>query len=169
MNIYLCGFMGCGKSTVGKLLAEKLSMEFIDMDEAIENFCGMTIPEIFSSFGEEGFRERETEICRRLSERDSLIVACGGGAVLRNKNVDIIKNKGGHIVFLRVPEENLIKRLRSDPTPRPVIKDKNDGEILEIYRSRLPKYISAAEIIVDCCENPEENAERIIISIKGKI
>lgn len=168
MNIYLCGFMGCGKSTVGKILAKKLSMEFIDMDTAIEDFYKMKIPEIFSSYGEEGFRERETEICRILSEKDSLIVACGGGAVLRKENVEIIK-KSGTIVFLKVPEENLINRLRNDPTPRPVIQNKSDENILEIYRNRLPKYLEAAEKIVDCCENPEENAERIVSSLKKKL
>lgn len=168
MNIYLCGFMGCGKSTVGKILAKKLSMEFIDMDTAIEDFYKMTILEIFASYGEEGFRERETEICRMLSEKDSLIVACGGGAVLRKGNVDIIK-KGGTIVFLKVPEENLINRLRNDPTPRPVIQNKSDEDILEIYKSRLPKYLEAAEITVNCCESPEENAERILDAVKEKL
>lgn len=168
MNIYLCGFMGCGKSTVGKVLAKKLSMEFIDMDTAIEDFYKMTIPEIFSAYGEEGFRERETEICRMLSENDSLIVACGGGAVLRKENVEIIK-KSGTIVFLKVPEENLINRLRNDPTPRPVIQNKSDDDILEIYTGRLPKYLEASEKIVDCCENPEENAERILDAVKEKL
>ncbi len=168
MNIYLCGYMGCGKSTVGKILAEKLSADFVDMDDAIEKFYNMTIPEIFSSFGEEGFRERETEICRLLSQRDSLIVACGGGAVLRKENVDIIK-KGGKVVFLKVPEENLINRLRKDPTPRPVIQNKSDAEILEIYRQRLPKYLGAAQITVECGENPEENAELIISSLNKKL
>lgn len=168
MNIYLCGFMGCGKSTVGKILAKTLSMEFTDMDIAIEDFYKMTIPEIFKAYGEKGFRERETEICRLLSEKDSLIVACGGGAVLRKENVDIIK-KNGTIVFLRVPEDNLIKRLRSDPTPRPVIENKSDEEILAIYRQRLSKYLDASEIIVDCCEKPEENADRIVNSVMRKM
>lgn len=160
--------MGCGKSTVGKILAQKLSADFVDMDDAIEKFYHMTIPEIFSAFGEEGFRERETEICRLLSEKDSLIVACGGGAVLRQENVDIIK-KGGTLIFLKVPEANLIKRLRKDPTPRPVIQNKSDTEILEIYRQRLPKYLGAAQITVECGENPEENAERIIACLEKKM
>lgn len=160
MNIYLCGFMGCGKSTVGKILAEKLKINFTDADNEIVSLSGMTIPEIFEKQGEEGFRNTETQVFKALSEKSGFVVACGGGAVLKRENCEIMK-KSGKIVFLKVPEENLIKRLRNDKNPRPVIKNKTDEEIIALYEGRLPLYLEAADLSVDCCENPSENAERI--------
>lgn len=160
MNIYLCGFMGCGKSTVGKILAEKLNMNFTDADDEIAALAGMTIPEIFEKHGEEGFRNTETQVFKALSEKSGFVAACGGGAALRKENRELMK-KSGKTVFLKVPEENLIKRLRRDENPRPVIKNKTDEEIISLYRERLPAYHEAADSAVDCCEDPLENAERI--------
>ena len=110
-NIVLCGFMGCGKSTVGKNLARKTGKKFIDMDSYIEKKAGMTVTEIFDKFGEKGFRQMEYEACKELSEMKGLIIASGGGAFTFRRNVDVFKGKD-IIVFLDVPIETINEEKR---------------------------------------------------------
>ena len=97
-NIFLIGFMGVGKSTMARLLAEALQMELIEMDETIEAEQEMTINEIFAQKGEEGFRDIESALVERISQEKKAIISCGGGAVLRAKNVENMK-KSGKIIF----------------------------------------------------------------------
>ena len=101
MNIVLCGFMGCGKTTVGKILSEKLSMKFVDVDELIEQEQGMTISEIFEKYGEIGFRKIENETIKKVSQWNNAIVSTGGGSVLNVDNVTALKSSG-KIFFLDV-------------------------------------------------------------------
>lgn len=165
MNIFLCGFMGCGKSTIGKIFAEKSGMTFIDMDTYIEEKAGLKIPEIFAKYGEEGFRKIEHEACAELAAKKDSVIACGGGAALFAENAEAMK-QGGILVFLDVPPENLIRRLRLSSAPRPVIEGKSDGEILEIYEKRLPLYLRHCTAIIPCGENAERNAEKILGYLK---
>ena len=101
MTIYLCGFMGCGKSTVGKLLAQKLGMRFTDLDDYIESSAGMSIPDIFSEKGEPYFREKEAQAVKELSAENS-VVACGGGTII-NDNSARIARENGPVIFLDLP------------------------------------------------------------------
>lgn len=147
-NIILCGFMGCGKTSIGRKLAQKCGREFIDMDKYIEDKTGMTVTEIFAEKGESGFREIETEACRELSEKDNLIIAAGGGTLTFTKNVDILK-KGGKIVFIDVSYENLCERLKHD-THRPLLQVENRNEVIkELLKKRLPLYRAAASVYVN--------------------
>lgn len=147
-NVILCGFMGCGKSSVGRKLARFTEREFVDMDSYIEEKTGMTVSDIFAQKGESGFRKLETEACRELSERDNLIIAAGGGTLTFPQNVEILK-QGGRIIFIDVSYENLCERLSRD-TQRPLLQVENRNEVIrELLEKRLPLYKEASSIYVN--------------------
>ncbi len=147
-NIILCGFMGCGKSTIGRRLSKKTGAEFVDMDKYIEEKAGLTVAEIFEQFGEEGFRKMEREACRELAEKSGLIIAAGGGTLTFRENVDVLGSTG-RIVFINVSYEQLCERLKRD-TRRPLLQVENRNErIRELLTERLPMYNRAASIVVD--------------------
>lgn len=147
-NIILCGFMGCGKSSIGRKLSRKTGREFVDTDSYIEKKTGKTVSEIFAEVGESGFRKIETEVCRELSDRDDLIIAAGGGTLTIPENVEILK-KGGRIIFIDVSYENLCERLSRD-TRRPLLQVENRNEVIkELLTKRLPLYRAAASVFVN--------------------
>lgn len=147
-NIILCGFMGCGKSTIGRILSKRAGLEFVDMDLYIQDKAGMTVSEIFEKYGEERFREMETEACRELAERENLVIAAGGGTLAFQRNIDILKSSG-RIIFIDVSYENLCIRLRRD-TRRPLLQVENrDERIKELLEKRLPIYRGAASVIMN--------------------
>ena len=147
-NIILCGFMGCGKSSIGRVLARRTKRGFVDMDRYIEEKTNMTVAEIFAEKGESGFREIETEACRELSGRENLIIAAGGGTLTIPLNVEILK-KGGRIIYIEVSLENLCERLKHD-TRRPLLQVENRVEVIEeLLNKRLPLYRKAASVYVN--------------------
>jgi len=147
-NIVLCGFMGCGKSTVGKRLAARLHMTFTDMDSYIEEQAGRTISAIFEQDGEAAFREAEHRACVALGQEQGLVIATGGGAVLRPDNVEALR-ANGTVVFLNVDVQTVLKRLKND-TSRPLLQrpDKEDA-VRTLMQQRLPLYRAAAAVTVD--------------------
>lgn len=160
-NIFLMGFMGAGKTTVGKILAKKLKLTFIDLDEVIEKELNLTIQEIFSRYGEDFFRDAETKALRSIADKDRYVVATGGGVVLRKGNWQIMI-ANGITVYLRAPAEVLWTRVRNN-TSRPLLQVENPFERLcELFTQRIPQY-EKADLIVDT-ENvtPEDVAEEII-------
>lgn len=164
-NIVLCGFMGCGKSTVGKNLARKTGRKFVDMDTYIEEKAGMTVSEIFEKHGENGFRDMEHEACRELSEMSGLIIASGGGAFTFKRNSEVFKSKDT-IVLIDVELETIKYRLRNDKT-RPLLqKPDKDRVMQELYEKRLPLYKSAADITVKGKNTPLKTAFEIIDAVE---
>lgn len=152
-NIILCGFMGCGKSTVGALLAKKNGMSFIDLDSYIEKKQNKTISEIFEESGEEHFRMLEREAARELSEKRGIILAAGGGTLTFRENVDIL-HKSGIIILLDVPVEKIASRLKNDTT-RPLLnREDRENAMRELYNKRLPLYRDAADIIINADQSP---------------
>ena len=146
-NIVLCGFMGCGKTTVGKELSRLIGSEFIDMDAYIESEAGRRIDEIFLQSGEAEFRAIESDAAKKLSQQQGLVISAGGGAVLRPENVSAFK-EGGLIVFIDVPLDVIKKRLIGDTT-RPLLnRADRDAAMLELYNSRIPVYTDVADLIV---------------------
>ena len=137
MNIYLTGMMGCGKTTLGALLAEQAGAEFLDMDAQIVREEGKSIPQIFAEAGEDGFREIETRVLSEIAERDGLVVACGGGVVLLERNVEIMKQSGKIYFIDRAPEEIL---QGMDMSGRPVLRD-GEKTFQEVYK-KTPAYLS---------------------------
>lgn len=147
-NIILCGFMGCGKSTIGRKLSQRLEKEFVDMDRYIEAKEGLTVKEIFEKYGEEKFRELETQACRELSEKSDLIIAAGGGTLTFQRNIDILSSSG-RIVYVDVKYEMLCERLKRD-TRRPLLQVENRNEVIkELLEKRRPIYERAASIYID--------------------
>ena len=163
-NIVLCGFMGCGKSTVGKNIARKTGKKFLDMDSYIEKKAGMTVSEIFDKYGESAFRDMEHEACKELSEMKDLIIASGGGAFTFERNVEVFKGKDT-IVLLDVPLNIIKYRLRNDKT-RPLLqRPDRDKAMQELYDKRLPLYKSAADIIVSGKNTPIKTAFTVIDAV----
>lgn len=148
-NIVLIGFMGSGKTTFGKALAEHMHMEFLDTDAYIEERAGKSIPEIFAEDGEEAFRRLETEVLMYL--RDSVsgtVFATGGGMPLRQENARLLKEIG-KVCYLTAAPQVIYDRVKGD-TNRPLLQDKDPyGRICHLMRERRPLYEKAADVIVD--------------------
>ena len=147
-NIVLVGMMGAGKSTVGRIVARRLSREFRDSDLEIERRCGVRIPVIFDIEGEPGFRERESQVLAELCTLDGVVLATGGGAVLAEHNRRRLA-ESGTVVYLHARPRALWRRLRHDrnrpllATPDPVAR------LEELYALRDPLYRGLADLVVD--------------------
>lgn len=147
-NLILIGFMGVGKSSVGKELSLMLKRELIDTDTYIEAKMRMSISEIFESFGEPYFRGLERELCQSLSERRSKIVATGGGIIKNADNIENLK-QGGIIIYLKSYPENIAYNLRYDNS-RPLLRvDNKLKKISELMAEREHYYNEYADIIID--------------------
>lgn len=148
-NIILIGFMGCGKTTMGKVLSKELSYRHVDTDKEIEKNEGCSIKDIFKKNGEEYFRRLETETIRTLgSTLSKSIVSTGGGLPLNPVNADILK-KMGFVVYLNVNEETVWQRLKNDKT-RPLLqKPEPEKEIRRLLEYRNPLYVLAAHLVVE--------------------
>lgn len=134
MNIILSGFMGCGKTTIGKIIARKLNLDFIDTDKLIEEREGRKIREIFDTDGEGYFRDKEHEICAELSREDNMVIATGGGALTFNRNKEVL-SKNGRIIFIDVDLDTIIKRIGND-SRRPLL----NSETRALFDKRNPIY-----------------------------
>jgi shikimate kinase len=160
--IYLTGFMGSGKTTIGRALSEKLGIPVIDTDEMIEKKAGKTIPAIFADEGEERFRKYEQEILKQLPTND-VIITTGGGMVISKENRSWMK-KHGNVIFLSCSLDIIYQRLQSD-TNRPLFSQ-NKEKMKELYEKRLPYYLEAAFTIDTSHKSVEEIVEDIVRMIK---
>lgn len=164
-NIILCGFMGSGKTTVGRRMAPLAKMQFIDLDDYIAERQGKTVSAIFAGQGEEAFRRMETEAATALSNRTGLVIAAGGGTLLRAANVRIFR-KNGSIVLLDTPLSILQERLKND-TFRPLLQRPDRKQfIADLYRRRMPAYCMAADFIVEGGYPAEKVAAQILDRIR---
>lgn len=146
-NIFLIGFMGCGKTTVARELNRLFGLTVIEMDQLIEEREGMSIPDIFAQKGEAYFRSCETTLLRELQRRSNLVVSCGGGVALREENVALMKSQG-RIVLLTATPETILERVRDDQN-RPVLNGKKTiTDIEALLALRWPAYEKAADILV---------------------
>ncbi len=164
-NIYLIGFMGVGKSTIGKLLAEEMKGQLIEMDETIEAEQQMSINEIFAQHGEAHFLDLESELVARIAAEENQIVSCGGGAVLREENVANMK-KSGHIIFLSATPESIYERVRYS-TNRPLLNGNMNVEyIAGLMEKRRAIYEGAADItIVTDGKEKEKIVEEVLDTV----
>lgn len=164
-NIILTGFMGSGKTEVGKELSSMLGYTFIDVDEEIVKSENMPITEIFRQFGEPYFRDIETKIIKAVSSLKSAVIATGGGAVLRKENTDALR-ENGIIVWLKARAETILKRTSNDSS-RPLLQVPNPLEkIKELLTYRAPFY-EKADIIIDTEDKtPLKIAEEILKAVE---
>lgn len=146
-NIFLIGFMGCGKSTMAKMLSECRGLELVEMDETIEAEAGMSINEIFETYGEEHFRDLESQLITRIAEKGNAVVSCGGGAILRPQNVETMK-KNGKVVYFSATPETIYQRVKNS-TNRPLLNGNMNVEyIASLIEKRLPRYLAAADVTI---------------------
>lgn len=166
-NIVLTGFMGTGKTAVGRELSRLLNMKLIDVDTEIEKSQKMTINEIFRQFGEPRFREIETEMVKKVSEDNNIIISTGGGIVLRQENMDSLR-ENGVIVCLTATPETILKRT-SHNSDRPLLQVEDPlKKIKELLDFRKPFY-DKADIMIDTeGKTPLQIAEEIIEKVKGE-
>ena len=148
MSIVLVGLPGSGKSTVGRHLARRLGLDFIDSDHVIEQRLGCSIRDFFAREGESAFRDLEQQVLADLAAGPACVLATGGGSVLRPANRDTLR-AAGHVVYLRASPEDLWRRLRND-TKRPLLQVADPQKALrDLYAQRDPLYREVAEFIVD--------------------
>lgn len=146
-NIFLVGPMGAGKSTVGRQLAKSLNMEFVDCDREIEKRTGVDISIIFELEGEDGFRKRERAMIERLTERDGIVLATGGGAVLDEENRARLRTRG-FAIYLNAPIDLLLERTARDKH-RPLLQtDDPKATLVALAEEREPLYQQVADMVV---------------------
>jgi len=154
MLLFLVGYMGCGKSSIGRALARRLGCRFQDMDVLLEQRCGRSVREIFATEGEEWFRERERDVLRELiagTERN-VVVATGGGAPCFFDNMERM-NGAGQTVYFRMSPAKLAARLEHGKAKRPLLKDKTPEELEEFIRDNLARretFYLRSKLIIDC-------------------
>lgn len=163
MKIYVIGFMGAGKTTVGRELARRLDVPFFDLDEMVEAAEGMSIKEIFAEKGEPHFRKRERDLLNSTQFLEHAVVATGGGTFTFEDNIQFIKGEGLS-VYLSAPFALLRNRISDKAAERPLFRD--DLATLELYQYRL-KYYKMADIAVEMRqdETPAEVAERLLLML----
>ena len=166
-NIALTGFMGSGKSAVGKVLAGRLGRRFVELDDVIEEMAGKSIPDIFRQDGEIAFRELEIEATGRVSKGSDLVIACGGGIVLNMINIDRLRETS-RIVYLTASPGAVLRRTRADDNERPLLNVPAPAErIRELLRFRRPFYERAADLRISTSRlSTDSVAERIISRLK---
>ena len=166
MRIFIVGPMASGKSTLGKKLAQTLSIDFVDTDREIEKKAGAEISWIFEVEGEKSFRERERKILKKSINKDDVVISTGGGIVTVKENRALMTTNG-KVVYLKTPLEIQLKRTEKDKK-RPLLAKGNKKEILEaLKKERDPKYEEIADITID--QNGQKNRKTIINEIIDKL
>ncbi len=157
-NIFLIGPMGAGKSTIGRLLAERLVLPFKDSDHEIEARSGADIPWIFDVEGEAGFRRRETAVLADLTCEQGIVLATGGGAILKEENRTLLK-QGGTVVYLAASVEQQYARTRRD-RQRPLLREADPhARLAQLFAEREPLYLS----IADCVVTTDRRTPRLVV------
>jgi shikimate kinase len=166
MNLVLIGYRGTGKSSVGKILAERLGRTLVSTDAEVVSLAQLTIPDIVTRFGWDHFRDLESLICRDLAGKDGLIIDTGGGVILRQENVDVLK-RNGRLFWLTAEVSSIVKRIGGD-TQRPSLTGTKSftEEVEEVLGERRPKYAAAADhIIATEDRTPAQVAETILATL----
>lgn len=168
MNIVLTGFMASGKTEVGKRLATKLKMQYIDVDEVIEKDTNLEISKIFEKFGENTFRDLEIKAVKCVAMLDNYVIATGGGVVIRPENISELR-QNGKIIYLSATAETILKRV-GDAKTRPLLAHENDklAKIRELLVTRQPYYKNCDWEIDTTDLSVGQVVEKIISYVEGK-
>ena len=165
-SLYLIGMMGSGKTSTGRPLAERLGYGFVDADAVIEQAAGCSIPEIFQRDGEAEFRALEKQVLSSISQRHSLVVATGGGVVTQQENWGLLHS--GIVIWLDVVQEQLLKRLQSDRTVRPLLQTADpEAALNDLLAERKALYAEPDLTVVINYEPPEAVADGIVQLLPG--
>jgi shikimate kinase len=168
VNLYLVGMMGCGKSTIAKLLAQELGYRFLDTDSVIEGVAKQPITEIFAASGEAAFRELETQVLGQISAYQQMVIATGGGIILQRQNWSYLRH--GIVVWLDVPIDVLCDRLQNDTT-RPILQGVDlRQKLAALLEQRQHLYAQAdVRVAIDADEAPDALAQRILAAIQQSL
>ena len=168
MRVILIGFMGAGKSSVGKALAQKLNIDFIDTDCEIEKITNNTITDIFEKYGEKYFRKLENKILEDLVQNNDKVISTGGGIIVSKENYEILK-KEENVIFLDASTETIIQHLSKEICKRPLLKDSKNlyKKIDDLMSTRYEKYKGVCNIRVDVNgKNIDEVVSQILVYIR---
>jgi shikimate kinase len=161
-NLFLVGMMGAGKTTVGRLLARRMKLRFVDSDHEIERRCGVKVPTIFEIEGEAGFRAREAQILAELTVLEGIVLATGGGAILADENRRRLA-ASGTVVYLCARPEALYERVRQDRN-RPLLATPDPlARLRELYVQRDPLYRSVADLVIDTGRQSVQSLSRSLV------
>ena len=154
MSIVLIGYRGCGKTSIGRKLADRLWQPFVDTDDLVVKKAGKSIKDIFEQDGEQRFRQLESEAIKEAAKLDEHVIALGGGGATRSENVKILRDAGHKMIYLRCEPAELFRRIQLDPntgTSRPPLTAKGGGieEIAAVMAEREPAYRAAAQAELD--------------------
>ena len=165
-RILMCGFMGCGKSSVGQALAFRLKWNFLDTDTMIEKRSGMTIPQIFEQLGEEEFRRMERELAAQLGKRKNTVTSTGGGFLMQEETVKSFRESSGgfeSIVMLDCSFETCYRRIQT--SDRPLVRNHTKEELREIFDRRRERYLSVSDLVVSNEEIISTAVEQMLLEI----
>lgn len=166
-NLVLTGFMGTGKTTVGKKVARELGMEFVDTDKEIEQVTGLAVSEIFYRYGEIRFRSEEQAAVRRLAQGDNRVIATGGGVVLNQENMTHLR-ANGVVVCLAASPEVIYERVRRKKT-RPLLATEDPKATIRELLQEREQFYQVADVIVDTSgKNPEQVRDEVIAIFKSR-
>ncbi|TLM98589.1 shikimate kinase [bacterium] len=167
-NLVLTGFMGTGKTTVGKRVARELGMKFVDTDKEIEKITGLTVSEIFSGYGEVRFRSEELAAVRRLAQGDNQVIATGGGVVLNRENMTLLRANGVVVCLMATPEV-IYERVRRKRN-RPLLATADPEATINKLLQERDSYYRAADGVVDTSgKSPEKVRDEIIAIFKSRL
>ncbi|MBX6314857.1 MAG: shikimate kinase [Isosphaeraceae bacterium] len=169
IGLSLVGYRGAGKSTIGPIVAERLGLPFLDVDQELEARVGRSIRAIFAEQGEAAFRDYEEATLRALTEQGPSVLATGGGAVLREANRQVLR-RFGPVIWLSARPEVLAQRLRADRQERPALTASGTlAEVAAVLETRLPFYREAADVTIDTTDrSPAEVAEEVVRLWRGR-
>lgn len=163
-NIYFCGFMGCGKSTVTKEVSRRLNLPGYDLDQLITQYCNLEIPEIFKKYGESYFRQIETQVLKDTENLTPALIATGGGILTNPQNGAILRELG-ILIYLETPFSLCYWRIQGDQN-RPLAVSKSREELLALYQQRDLLYRKYSHYIVPCENGIDSVTEKVLNLIK---
>lgn len=167
-NIILIGMRGSGKSTIGKHLADKLSMAFIETDDCIEKKEGLTTRDIVTQYGWPHFRKTEKEIIESLKNCNNTVIATGGGAIIDNQNREILKQMG-LVIWLKAPVDILLQRIGNDQNRPSLTGLSGKADMQKTWQERLPSYEKMADLTIDTTANMSQILNAIYANIKNEV
>jgi len=161
MRLFIIGFKSSGKTTFGRKLANRLNLEFIDLDEYIERITGRTVPDIFTLDGEDAFRARERNALKQIVRKDDIVVSTGGGAACHCDNMNLMEVYGD-TVYIKVDDDTLVSRLREFSADRPLVRGKSEAELRAYVaglKERCEHHYARAKYVL---ENENIDIERLV-------
>lgn len=163
-NLYLCGFMGCGKTTIGQAFAKKQGRKYLDLDQLLVQRQGRTIPDIFAQDGEDGFRKIEQETLLSTEEYKGAVISTGGGILTKREN-GAICNRLGVLVFLDLPFEVCYQRIKGD-TNRPLVMQNTKEQLEDLFNRRRTVYLAESGLVLDADGSVQEVVARLEQALK---